>query len=168
MTSVGSKQTDTRSWTGPFFVVGLIAGGLGIIGLTVTFAAAGFGIDMKAAGWDILRAASVTLIMVGAVGLAAAAIMHTVATAEPASVALAPIVTMVQRVAATQDRLEDQVMGEVRALCEAVRTAMVKADAVAFVDARSEAEEGRNDSVASVTHLPVNSRSPLPRKGDHS
>jgi hypothetical protein len=63
---------------------------------------------------------------------------------------------------------DKQIEAELSALRQVVQTAIVKADAVAFVDARSEVAEGRCGPPASVTHLPVNGRSPSPRKSDHS
>ena len=79
--------------------------------------------------------------------------------------------TRIERAAVDQANLAARMGAAEEDLCalrERVETAIVKADAEAFVDARSEAEEGRGGGVASVTHLPFNNRSPSPRKGDHS
>lgn len=87
------------------------------------------------------------------------------------AIELARIATMVERVSATQSKIVEaqaKAVEEMRALRAMVELVIVKADAVAFVDARSEAEDGRTEGVATVTQLPVNGRSPLPRKGDHS
>jgi hypothetical protein len=62
----------------------------------------------------------------------------------------------------------DRILEAMKRLEERVETAILMADAVAFVDARSDAEGGRGGPVASVTHLPQNGRSVPPRKGDHS
>lgn len=72
--------------------------------------------------------------------------------------------TRMERVAVTQAKLEEHL----GALRQQVETAMVKADAVAFVDQRSESEEKRNGAMGSVTPFPSQKRSPSPRKDDHS
>ncbi len=81
------------------------------------------------------------------------------------AIELARIATMVERVWAAVAKQEERLAGLRSDLGSLM---LMKADAERFVDARSEAEEGRAGGVASVTHLPVVSRSPSPRKGDHS